>query len=123
MTNILEYPLVNGYIHNWLVAGPVATEVKDLERFTGADFKLQIAQHYHDAELGINGEPAGFLNMGYLTRPEPGSRVRVRVERSGRTEEMELVPDERDAVQYAVEPDPEASAEALKRQAAWLGAS
>jgi predicted metalloprotease with PDZ domain len=76
-----------------------------------------------DTITSINGEPAGFLNMGYLTRPEPGSRIRVRVERSGRTEEMELVPDERDAVQYSVEPDPEASAEALKRQAAWLGAS
>jgi hypothetical protein len=60
MTNNLEYPLVNGYIHNWLVAGPVATEVKDLERFTGADFKLQIAQRYYDPELGVQGEPAEF---------------------------------------------------------------
>ena len=43
----LEYPLQAGYIHNWLVAGPQAVYVHDLERFEGNDYKLQIARHYH----------------------------------------------------------------------------
>ncbi|MFZ6030932.1 MAG: hypothetical protein ACOYYS_24765 [Chloroflexota bacterium] len=60
MTGILEYPLVEGYIHNWLVAGPVAIEVKDLHRFTGPDYKTQIAQHFHRPDAGIAGEPAEF---------------------------------------------------------------
>jgi len=55
---VLEYPLVNGYIHNWLVAGPLALEVKGLERFTGPDWKLQIARHYFRPEMGLQGEPA-----------------------------------------------------------------
>ena len=55
---ILEYPLVNGYIHNWLVAGPKAIEVQDLERFTGSDWKPQIARHYFQPEFGLEGEPA-----------------------------------------------------------------
>jgi hypothetical protein len=59
----LEYPLVKGYIHNWIVAGPYATEVKDLERFTGAEWKLQIARHYYQPEPAIEGEPAEYGNF------------------------------------------------------------
>jgi len=53
----LQYPLVEGYIHNWLVAGPQAVEVKDLDRFTGDNYKLQIAQHYYQSDPGIQGKP------------------------------------------------------------------
>lgn len=52
-----EYPLTNGYIDHWLVAGPRALEVIDLERFSGADYKLQIARHYHDPMPGIEQPP------------------------------------------------------------------
>jgi hypothetical protein len=54
----LDYPLERGYIHNWLVAGPQATLVADLHRFTGDDYKLQIARHYHQVESGITELPA-----------------------------------------------------------------
>jgi len=43
----LEYQLNKGFIHNWLVAGPHATPVPDLEHFQGQGYKLQIAQHYY----------------------------------------------------------------------------
>jgi hypothetical protein len=43
----LEYQLNKGFVHNWLVAGPYATPVLDLERFQGEDYKLQITQHHH----------------------------------------------------------------------------
>jgi hypothetical protein len=61
MTEItLHYPLVNGYIHNWLVAGPQAIEVAELERFSGAEYKLQIAQYYYQPEYGLQGNPIEF---------------------------------------------------------------
>ena len=55
--NRLHYALVDGYVHNWLVAGPQAIEVKDLERFPGSDFKLQIARQYYQPNHGIEVEP------------------------------------------------------------------
>jgi hypothetical protein len=56
-TYYLEYPLKKGYVHNWLVAGPHATAVPDLERFRGDDYKLQIAQHYYKRISDINEPP------------------------------------------------------------------
>ncbi|MBN1992863.1 MAG: hypothetical protein JW953_09160 [Anaerolineae bacterium] len=53
----LGYNLQNGYIHNWLVAGPQAIAVPDLDRFAGDDFKLQIDRHYHQADSGITQPP------------------------------------------------------------------
>jgi hypothetical protein len=55
----ITYPLEQGYIHNWLVAGPQARQVEDLERFSGPEyFKLQIARAYYDPEPGVAGQPA-----------------------------------------------------------------
>jgi hypothetical protein len=52
------YHLQNGYVHNWIVAGPQAIPVADLERFTGEDFKFQIARHHHAEASGISEPPA-----------------------------------------------------------------
>ncbi len=51
------YDLHNGYIHNWLVAGPQAIPVADLERFAGDDFRLRIARHHHQVDSGITQPP------------------------------------------------------------------
>jgi len=56
---------VDGYIHNWLVAGPQAIEVHELDRFTGAQYKLLIAQAYYQPEMGIQGEPVEFGTCQY----------------------------------------------------------
>ncbi len=53
----LGYQLQNGYVHNWLVAGPQAIPVTDLERFEGEDFKFQIARHYFEKDSGIIQPP------------------------------------------------------------------
>ncbi len=53
-----RYDLENGYIHNWLVAGPQAIPVTDLERFTGEDYKLQIARAHFMEASGIEEPPA-----------------------------------------------------------------
>lgn len=42
----LEYQLHNGFIDDWLVAGPQAIFVPDLAQFDGEDFKFQIARTY-----------------------------------------------------------------------------
>ncbi len=53
----LAYPLVDGFIHDWLVAGPLAMPVENLAAFPGADFKLQIARHRYRPEPGVEGSP------------------------------------------------------------------
>lgn len=51
------YNLQNGYIHNWIVAGPQAIPVADLDRFEGEDYKVQIACHYYEEGSGIVKAP------------------------------------------------------------------
>jgi hypothetical protein len=51
------YNTQDGYIHHWLVAGPRAIPVPDLERYQGDDFKLQILRHYHQKSPGIGPRP------------------------------------------------------------------
>lgn len=63
-TYYLSYPLHNTYIHNWLVAGPQAIPVHELDRFQGEDFKAQIARHYHLAGSGITTLP---IDRGVFT--------------------------------------------------------
>ncbi len=53
----LEYPLRQGHVHNWLVAGPYAAPVEDLERFQGEDYRQQIARHYHTNASDIHELP------------------------------------------------------------------
>lgn len=53
----LEYTLQNGYIHNWLVAGPHKTALHDLDRFPLDGRKLAIARHYYQADSGISESP------------------------------------------------------------------
>ncbi|MBI5302679.1 MAG: hypothetical protein HY868_11120 [Chloroflexi bacterium] len=52
-----RYELEKGYVHNWLVAGPQAIPVLDLERYQGEDWKLQIARHYHETDSGVTQAP------------------------------------------------------------------
>src|SRR6266508_6603553 len=60
----LEYQLENGYIHNWIVAGPQAIFIPDLERFEGEDFKLQIARQYHERDSGLAQPPVERATFG-----------------------------------------------------------
>jgi len=56
----LHYPLEQGFIHNWLVAGPQAIPVESPERFEAQTRKLHIAEHFYQAEAG---NPAGIEAM------------------------------------------------------------
>ena len=57
MTYHLTYSPRHGYVHNWLVAGPYTTAVKDLEQFQGPDFKLQIARQNYRKLSEIHEPP------------------------------------------------------------------
>jgi len=52
-----RYEIENGYIHNWLVAGPQAIPVLDLDRFQGETWKTQIARHTYEANPGVTEAP------------------------------------------------------------------
>ncbi|MBN2390613.1 MAG: hypothetical protein JXR84_07815 [Anaerolineae bacterium] len=58
-SSYLEYELHDGYIHNWLVAGPQAIAVPDPDHYTGGEpeRKLQIAQYYYTPENLIQQTP------------------------------------------------------------------
>jgi len=58
-SSYLEYELHDGYIHNWLVAGPQTITIPDLDQYAGAEpeRKLQIAQHYYTFEHLIQHLP------------------------------------------------------------------
>jgi hypothetical protein len=53
----VRYELEKGFIHNWLVAGPQAMAVLDLDRFQGPDWKTQIARHYYASDSGVAHMP------------------------------------------------------------------
>lgn len=59
MDSYLQYPLQNGFIHNWLSAGPHAQPVAELERFTqgGSPLKMQIAQYFYATDSGLSAPP------------------------------------------------------------------
>ncbi len=54
-----------GYFRNWLVAGPIAVSVPDLEQYQGEDFKTQIADaHYNaSAEIAMPPEEGALLDI------------------------------------------------------------
>jgi hypothetical protein len=53
----VRYELENGYIHNWLLAGPQAIPVLDLDHFQGEDWKVQIARHYYETDSAVTQSP------------------------------------------------------------------
>ncbi|MDF1512442.1 MAG: hypothetical protein P1S60_01405 [Anaerolineae bacterium] len=55
--NYLEYELQNGFIHNWLVVGPLETPVKGTEDGDEHQRKVQIANEMHNDTLLIKEQP------------------------------------------------------------------
>lgn len=59
----LSYPLQNDYVHNWLVAGPLASPIDDLAQFQGDDVKLQIARQVYRPDSGITEPPLDWTSF------------------------------------------------------------
>ncbi|MBN1439885.1 MAG: hypothetical protein JW929_10790 [Anaerolineales bacterium] len=56
----LGYPLADGYIHHWLVAGPQAVPVEIEQSPAGAEEKRRIARRFHQADIGVEGDPVEY---------------------------------------------------------------
>ncbi len=54
----VQYQLQDGFVHDWLVAGPQAIAVTNLEEYPGENFKTQIARAYYQIDSGITHPPA-----------------------------------------------------------------
>ena len=55
-----ESTLQTGFVHDWLVAGPLATPLKEIDGYTGPDFKERIAADFKNAagDIGQAQDPA-----------------------------------------------------------------
>ena len=62
----LRYDLQEGYIHNWLVAGPQSIPIAGPTEFSGGDSPVEIARQYHMETSGITEMPVerGPLSAG-----------------------------------------------------------
>ncbi len=53
----ITYKLQNGYIHQWLVAGPQTITLDNPDTLFNTDAKLRLAQRYHTENSGITRQP------------------------------------------------------------------
>ncbi|HET9911643.1 MAG TPA: hypothetical protein VFQ13_07130 [Anaerolineales bacterium] len=53
----LGYPLIEGYIHHWLVAGPQVIPVEGFRQPSDSQDRLQIIRQYHQPGPGVDGKP------------------------------------------------------------------
>src|SRR5437870_9956137 len=69
-TTFLHYQLTKGYLHNWLVAGPLVVAVPGVDT-TGADAAERIVQRYYEPESGVGDPPVDVGPLGPLTKDHP----------------------------------------------------
>ncbi len=62
----IGYDLQDGYIHNWLVAGPQAIPLPNPAPPAGQEFRLQTARRYAEGDAGVTQPPVerGTLALG-----------------------------------------------------------
>ena len=68
-TSFLKSPLKDGFIHNWLVAGPRSSPVEVPNSQIEEKFKINLAQKYYTPEMEIIDQPVvrGKLSDGTFT--------------------------------------------------------
>jgi len=69
----IERQLDGGYFRDWLVAGPVAVSVDDLEQYQGEDFKAQIAEAYYNPSAEITMPSAEDERLNIDSDDEPST--------------------------------------------------
>ncbi|MBN2084670.1 MAG: hypothetical protein JW748_05555 [Anaerolineales bacterium] len=74
----LGYPLENGYIDHWLLAGPEIIPVDELRRFGHPPDKLQMAKAHFQPNLGIDGDPVEYGDCRIGDTQEKWRYVRTR---------------------------------------------
>src|SRR6185369_9894913 len=69
-TTFLHYPLSNGFIHNWLVSGPLVYAVPN-PGAAGPEAAKRILERYYEPESGVDGAPIDAAPLGPLTKDYP----------------------------------------------------
>jgi hypothetical protein len=63
--NNLNFHLKDGFVQNWLVAGPESAQVSNLASFPKDEFELSICKHFYTPESGVTEKP---VDVGPLTK-------------------------------------------------------
>src|SRR5258708_1624591 len=69
-TTLLHYHLSDGFIHNWLVAGPLLYPVPNPDT-AGPGAVQRILQRYFEPESGVDESPVDLAPLGPLTKDYP----------------------------------------------------
>jgi hypothetical protein len=67
----LNYPLNHGYIHHWLVAGPLALPVSDLDAYPAEDYEKSVLQKYSQSDLEVTIPPVDLGVLGAISNAYP----------------------------------------------------
>ena len=70
-TSLLNYKPFNGYIHNWLVAGPLAVPASDFNPDIKEDFELSVIRQYFEEDAGVTELPVDLGPLGPVTKDNP----------------------------------------------------
>ena len=67
----LKYKLDQGYIHNWLVAGPLESPIKDIPSDLNNQAKLELVKQYTNPQLDVTVTPVDLGSLGQITQQNP----------------------------------------------------
>lgn len=65
----LKYPLIGGFIHHWLVAGPLATPITEFSAFSQENFRENVLKKFTRAESGVLYPAVDLGPVGQLVDP------------------------------------------------------
>lgn len=71
MNTELKYKLCNGFIHNWMVAGPLAVPVPAGIPDSSATNKLALIKQFIDPDAGVTDTPVDLGSLGPVTKENP----------------------------------------------------
>jgi hypothetical protein len=69
--SILKYALSDGFIHNWLVAGPLVIPVEKINPTTSQPLEEDILKQYYEVESGVTEIPVDLGSLGSITQKYP----------------------------------------------------
>ena len=67
----IKYKLSHGFIHNWLVAGPMPVTIPDLSIFPPEDLKSSILRQFSQPELEVTIPPVDLGSLGPVSENNP----------------------------------------------------
>src|SRR5512135_63146 len=66
----LTYPLNNGYLDHWLVAGPLSSPVSEQDLKSGDQPQAEIARRFYSPDSGVTVEPVELGPLGEASKDD-----------------------------------------------------